>query len=88
MHDCILILITCLLFYCVDAILSISCDEQIDASVNNVAEPLNSDDVAFNQLSTVLSKTSMVSPQESGTNAKRGRGRPNKIQSTIYIAYL
>ena len=65
-----------------------SCDEEFKSSVTSVAVPPNSNDVAFNQLATVLSITSMVSPKQSGTNVKRGRGRPRKIQSTIYLAYL
>ena len=85
MDDCILIVIIYLLFYCIGAILSTSCDEQLDASVNNVVDPPNFDDVSFNQLATVLSTTSMVSPKQSGTNVKRGRGRPRKIKSTIYL---
>ena len=68
--------------------LSNSCDEQLESSVTSVAVPPNTDDVAFNQLATVLSTTSMVSPKQSGTNVKRGCGRPRKIQSTIYLAYL
>ena len=88
MDDCILIIIIYLLFYCIGAIYSNSCDEQLDASVNNFADPPNSDDVSFNQLATLLSTTSMVSPKQSGTNVKRGRGRLRKIQSTIYLEYL
>ena len=63
-------------------------EKPVDSSVNDVALLSNSDDVAFNQLSTVLSTTSMVSPKQSGTNVTRGRARPRKIQSTIYLAYL
>ena len=63
-------------------------EKQVDSSVTNVALLSNSDDVTFNKLAKVLSTTSMVSPQQSGTNVKRGRGRPKKIQSTIYLAYL
>ena len=77
-----------MIFYCVDAMLFDSCDEHFDASVTNVAVIPISDDVSFNQLATVLSTTSIVSPQKSVTNVKRGRGRPKTIQSTIYLAYL
>ena len=59
-----------------------------DSFVNSVAIPLTSDDVAFNQLATVLSTTSILSPKQSSINEKRGRGRPRKIQSKIYFAYL
>ena len=68
--------------------LSYSCDTRISASVNNVVKLSNSDNVAFNELATALSTTSMISPQQSFTNVKRGRGRPRKIQSTIYLAYF
>ena len=65
-----------------------SCDEELESSVTSVAVPPNTDDVAFNQLATVLSTTFIISPKQSGTNVNRGRGRPRKIQSTIYLAYL
>ena len=68
--------------------LSHSSIEQLDASVNNVAVSPNSDDVSFNQLATVLFTTSIVSPQQHGTNVKRNRGRPRKIQSAIFLIYL
>lgn len=85
MYNCFLIIIIYCLFYCVGTILFNSCDKQLDASVNNVAIPSNYDEPSFNSLATVLSTVSMVLPQQSGKNIKRGREPPKIIQIAIYL---
>ena len=83
--NCVLLLIIYFLFYSVVAMLSDSCDEQLDTSVTNVALPSNFDAVSPGQLTNVLSKTFIRSPEQSGICVKRGPGRPRKIQSNAYL---
>ena len=65
--------------------ISDSCDEQLDASVTNVAFPSNFNAISPGQLANVLSKTFIRTPEQSGIGVKRGPGRPRKTQSNVYI---